>query len=143
VGEDAIVLEVMIRGRHLGTWRGLDATGQQIEFPLCGIFTFDERNRLAAEKIYYDRATLLGQLGVFHDPESLRGRIATAFTHPITRLAGDRDSGRSRRASQSSRFLSIGNRALLVSDAGLSLGPWPRNHCPAAAKRMLSTAVGR
>jgi hypothetical protein len=36
------------------------------------------------EKIYYDRATPLGQLGVFHDPESLRGRITTALTQPVT-----------------------------------------------------------
>jgi hypothetical protein len=55
-----------------------------MEFPLCGIFTFDEKNRVAGEKIYYDRATPLGQLGVFHDPESLRGRITTALTHPVT-----------------------------------------------------------
>jgi steroid delta-isomerase-like uncharacterized protein len=82
--EDAIIVEVVIRGRHLGTWRGLHATGRQMEFPLCGIFTFDEGNRVAGEKIYYDRATPLGQLGVFHDPESLRGRITTALTHPVT-----------------------------------------------------------
>jgi steroid delta-isomerase-like uncharacterized protein len=63
--EDAIIVEVevVIRGRHLGTWRGLHATGRQMEFPLCGIFTFDEGNRVAGEKIYYDRATPLGQLG--------------------------------------------------------------------------------
>jgi steroid delta-isomerase-like uncharacterized protein len=50
--EDAIIVEVVIRGRHLGTWRGLHATGLQMEFPLCGIFTFDEKNRVAGEKIY-------------------------------------------------------------------------------------------
>jgi steroid delta-isomerase-like uncharacterized protein len=83
-GEDAVVLEVIIRGRHLGTWRGLPATGSQINFPLCGVYTFDEGNRRAGEKIYYDRATVLRQLGVFHEPESLRGRIATALTHPVT-----------------------------------------------------------
>jgi steroid delta-isomerase-like uncharacterized protein len=85
--EEAIILEVKIRGRHLGTWRGLPATGRHLDFPLCGIFTFDRRNKLAGEKIYYDRATVLGQLGVFHDPESLRGRIATAITHPVTMVS--------------------------------------------------------
>ena len=83
-GEDAIVLEVIIRGRHSGAWRGLPATGRQIEFPLCGIYTFDAGNRLAGEKIYYDRATVLRQLGVFHEPESWRGRIATGLAHPLT-----------------------------------------------------------
>jgi steroid delta-isomerase-like uncharacterized protein len=82
--EQAIVLEVIIRGRHLGTWRGLPATGRPIEFPLCGVFTFDERDRLAGEKIYYDRASVLQQLGVFHEPESGRGRITTALMHPLT-----------------------------------------------------------
>jgi steroid delta-isomerase-like uncharacterized protein len=81
---DAIVLEVLIRGRHLGPWRGLPATGRQLEFPLCAVFTFDEEDRLAGEKIYYDRATVLAQLGVFHEPESAIGRITTALGHPVT-----------------------------------------------------------
>jgi steroid delta-isomerase-like uncharacterized protein len=84
VAEDAIILEVIIRGRHLGTWRGLPATGRQISFSLCGIYTFNEWNQLAGEKIYYDRATVLRQLGVFYEPESLRGRIITVLTHPFT-----------------------------------------------------------
>jgi steroid delta-isomerase-like uncharacterized protein len=87
VGEDAVVLEVMIRGTHLGDWRGLPATGRRIEFPLCGIYTFDADDgniRLAGEKIYYDRGTVLRQLGVFHEPPSLLGRIGILATHPIT-----------------------------------------------------------
>ena len=73
--DDAVVLEVIIRGQHLGSWRGLSATGRQVDFPLCGVYTFDKGNQLAGEKIYYDRATVLRQLGVFHEPESWRGRI--------------------------------------------------------------------
>jgi steroid delta-isomerase-like uncharacterized protein len=80
----AVVLEVIIRGRHLGLWRGLPATGAQIEFPLCGIYTFDNDDRLAGERIYYDRATLLRQLGVFHEPDCAVGRITTLLTHPLT-----------------------------------------------------------
>jgi steroid delta-isomerase-like uncharacterized protein len=82
--EDAVILEVIIRGRHLGAWRGLPATGRQVAFPLCGVYTFDQDNRLAGEKIYYDRASVLQQLGVFHAPESLRGRLTTALVHPLT-----------------------------------------------------------
>lgn len=81
---EAIVLEVVIRGRHLGTWRGLPPTGRQLEFPLCGVFTFDEADRLAGERIYFDRATVLAQLGVFHEPETLAGQITTAIAHPLT-----------------------------------------------------------
>jgi steroid delta-isomerase-like uncharacterized protein len=80
----AVVLEVIIRGRHLGAWRGLPPTGRTVQFPLCGIFTFDEEDRLAGEKIYYDRATILRQLGVFHEPDSLLGRVTAALTHPVT-----------------------------------------------------------
>ena len=84
VAEDAIVLEVMIRGTHLGGWRGLPATGRRVEFPLCGIYTFGADDRLAGEKIYYDRGTVLRQLGVFHDPSSITGQVCFLATHPIT-----------------------------------------------------------
>jgi steroid delta-isomerase-like uncharacterized protein len=84
VTDDAILVEVIIRGTHLGGWRGLPPTGRRIECPLCGIYTFDSNDRLAGEKIYYDRGTVLRQLGVFHEPRSLLGRITTLATHPIT-----------------------------------------------------------
>jgi steroid delta-isomerase-like uncharacterized protein len=84
VTADAVVVEVLIRGTHLGAWRGLPATGRRLEFPLCGIYTFDANDRLAGEKIYYDRATVLRQLGVFYEPQSLLGQLCTLLTHPIT-----------------------------------------------------------
>ena len=84
VSAESVILETIIRGRHVGTWRGLPATGRPIEFPLCGVFTFGDENRLAGERIYYDRATVLRQLGIFHEPKSLRGRIITALAHPVT-----------------------------------------------------------
>jgi steroid delta-isomerase-like uncharacterized protein len=84
VAADGIILEVEIRGTHRGAWRNLPATGRQVRFPLCGVFTFDANNRLAGERIYYDRATVLRQLGVFHDPSTALGRVLTAVTHPLT-----------------------------------------------------------
>lgn len=75
VGEEAMVVEVMIRGTHLGGWRGLPATRRRVEFPLCGVYTFDADDRLAGERIYYDRGTVLRQLGVFHEPTSLLGQV--------------------------------------------------------------------
>ena len=84
VADDAILVEVVIRGTHRGNWRGLPPTGRRIEFPLCGIYTFDRDDRLAGERIYYDRATVLRQLGVFHEPQSLLGQISTLATHPAT-----------------------------------------------------------
>jgi steroid delta-isomerase-like uncharacterized protein len=84
VADDAVLVEVIIRGTHLGGWRGLPATGRRIEFPLCGVYTFDADDRLAGEKIYYDRGTVLRQLGVFHEPPSVLGQICILMTHPIT-----------------------------------------------------------
>src|ERR1700675_3560452 len=84
VTDDAVLVEVIIRGTHLGGWRGLPATGRRVEFPLCGVYTFDAEDRLAGEKIYYDRGTVLRQLGVFHEPLSVLGQISILATHPTT-----------------------------------------------------------
>ena len=84
VTDDAVVLEVMIRGTHLGEWRGLPATGRRVEIPLRGVYTFDSNDRLAGEKIYYDRGTVLRQLGVFHEPQTFLGQLCTFATHPVT-----------------------------------------------------------
>src|SRR6266581_2267215 len=84
VTDDAVLVEVMIRGTHLGPWRGLPATGRRVEFPLCGVYTFDSDDRLAGEKIYYDRGTVLRQLGIFHEPQTVLGQVCTFATHPVT-----------------------------------------------------------
>jgi steroid delta-isomerase-like uncharacterized protein len=84
VSADGIALEVVISGTHHGAWRGLPATGRRLEFPLCGFYTFDGQNKLAGERIYYDRATVLRQLGVFREPSTLLGRVMIALTHPVT-----------------------------------------------------------
>lgn len=84
VTDDAVLVEVVIRGTHLGLWRGLPATGRLINFALCGVYTFDDNDRLAGERIYYDRATVLQQVGVFHDPQSALGVVSTLVTHPVT-----------------------------------------------------------
>jgi steroid delta-isomerase-like uncharacterized protein len=84
LAEAAVLLEVVISGHHLGAWRGLPPTGRPLRFPLCGVFTFDGQDRLAGERIYYDRATVLRQLGVFHEPSGLVGRVETVVMHPLT-----------------------------------------------------------
>ena len=84
ITEDAILVEVVISGTHQGAWRGLPATGRKISFPLCGVYTFDANDRLAGERIYYDRGTVLRQLGVFHEPQSALGQASILATHPWT-----------------------------------------------------------
>lgn len=63
--KDAVVVEVTLKGTHLGSWNNLPITGKPMSFPLCSIFTFDEENKLVCEKVYYDRVNLLAQLGLF------------------------------------------------------------------------------
>ena len=40
-------------------------------------------DQLAGERIYYDRATVFAQLGVFREPVGLFGRVALALNHPL------------------------------------------------------------
>ena len=84
VASDSIVLEVIIRGTHLGQWRGLPATGRRVEFPLCAVYTFDADDRLAGERIYYDRRVVLHQVGLFHEPLRGLGRLVTVLSPPVT-----------------------------------------------------------
>jgi len=84
VAAESVVVEVIISGTHRGPWRGLPATGRQIEFPLCGVYSFDGDDRLSGERIYYDRGVVLGQLGLFHEPVQGLGRFVTALSHPVT-----------------------------------------------------------
>lgn len=84
VTDEHVILEVVITGTHAGTWRGFPGTGRPVEFPLCAVYTFDEESKLAGERIYYDRATVLDQIGLFHDPLGGIGRLLTPLTHPLT-----------------------------------------------------------
>jgi steroid delta-isomerase-like uncharacterized protein len=81
---EAIILEAVVSGMHTGPWRGLPGTGRRIQFTLCAIYTFDEADKLEAETIYYDRATVLAQLGLFHEPSTLLGRARISLSHPLT-----------------------------------------------------------
>ena len=84
IAEQAIVLEVVISGTHRGPWRGLPPTGRRVKFPLCAIYSFTESDKLAGERIYYDRATVFRQLGLYYEPLTRLGRLTTALAHPLT-----------------------------------------------------------
>lgn len=81
---EAVAYEVIISGTHLGPWRGVPATAKPLRFPLVAVYTFTDDDRLAGERIYYDRATVLRQLGLYHEPDTWAGRLSTALTHPWT-----------------------------------------------------------
>jgi predicted ester cyclase len=62
ISSDAIIVELVLRGRHSGDWQGIAATYRKFEIPACAIFTFDEEGKLAGERVYFDAALLLQQI---------------------------------------------------------------------------------
>lgn len=63
-GEDAAVIELTLSGRHDGTFRGIPATGKEIEFRIVAHFQFDDEGRISQETAYYDRLTFMRQMGM-------------------------------------------------------------------------------
>jgi hypothetical protein len=49
----------------------------------CAMFLFEGEN-LVCERVYFDAGTILRQLGIAHDPLTLKGRLATVLNHPLT-----------------------------------------------------------
>jgi steroid delta-isomerase-like uncharacterized protein len=83
--DDAIIVEFELMGTHLGPFRGLPPTGRAFTNRTLAIFAFAEGNdRIVCERVYFDSAAILRQLGIAHDPLTLRGRIATVVNHPVT-----------------------------------------------------------
>ena len=64
VSDDAIIVEATFSGTHENQYSGIPATGRRVQFPLCTIFPFDENDRLAGERVYFDNELVLRQLGV-------------------------------------------------------------------------------
>jgi len=58
----AVIVECRFGGTHRGPWAGIAATGNPIEVQAACIFVF-EGDRLMCEKVYFDHATILRQLG--------------------------------------------------------------------------------
>jgi predicted ester cyclase len=59
--EDAVILEVKMKGTRLGEWAGLKPTGKKMDVPVACIFEFD-KDQLICEKVYFDIGTLVNQL---------------------------------------------------------------------------------
>jgi steroid delta-isomerase-like uncharacterized protein len=81
--DTAVVLEVIIRGQHLGPWRGLPATGAQIEFRLRDL-TFDEMpSAWQASGSTTTGQRCSGNWGLSRTGPRA-GRITTLLMHPLT-----------------------------------------------------------
>jgi steroid delta-isomerase-like uncharacterized protein len=81
--DDAVLVEAMLYGTHDGPFRGLPPTGRSFEMRFLAVFVFDQ-DQLVCERVYFDAATILRQLGIAHDPLTMRGRLATVANHPLT-----------------------------------------------------------
>jgi hypothetical protein len=60
--EDAVIVECTFGGTQQGVWAGLEPTGRRMEVDSALIFVF-EGDDLVCEKVYFDHATILRQLG--------------------------------------------------------------------------------
>jgi steroid delta-isomerase-like uncharacterized protein len=79
--DDGVLMEFTLHGTHEGPFRGLPPTGRAFSCRMLAVFVFEE-DRLVAERVYFDQATILRRLGIAHDPLTLRGRLATVANHP-------------------------------------------------------------
>jgi steroid delta-isomerase-like uncharacterized protein len=81
--DDAVIAEFDLLGTHLGPIRALPPTGRSFRCRMTAFFLF-EGDRIVCERVYFDQATIMRQLGVAHDPASLAGRASTLVSHPVT-----------------------------------------------------------
>ena len=61
--DDAVLAEFDLLGTHRGPFRGLPPTGRAFECRCLAVFVFEE-DRLVCERVYFDTATILTQLGL-------------------------------------------------------------------------------
>ena len=80
--DEAVFVEGRFTATQTGSWRGLPPTGRKVDLPMMIVFLFED-DRMVCERTYFDLATLMRQLGVARDPNSLGGRLATMINHPL------------------------------------------------------------
>jgi steroid delta-isomerase-like uncharacterized protein len=61
--DDAVIVEFWLRGTFEGELRGIPPTGRAFEVRATAFFIFEDE-RLACERVYFDAATVFGQLGI-------------------------------------------------------------------------------
>jgi predicted ester cyclase len=81
--DEAILVEGTFQGTQHGEWRGLPATGRKVEVPMLIIFRF-EGEAMICERVFFNLGTVLQQLGIARDPNSIGGKIAALLNHPLT-----------------------------------------------------------
>ena len=62
VSDDAVIVEFDLLGTNLGEFYGMPPTGKAFRVPLIAVF-FYEGDRIINERIYFDTASLVTQIG--------------------------------------------------------------------------------
>jgi len=65
-----VIAEFTLKGTHEGPLRGIPATGKAFECRCAAFFLFEGAD-LVCERVYFDAATILGQLGLVQPAPSL------------------------------------------------------------------------
>jgi steroid delta-isomerase-like uncharacterized protein len=60
--DDAVIVEFDLKGTHRGPLRGFEPTGREFTCRMIAIFEFDDGDGIVCERVYFDAATILGQL---------------------------------------------------------------------------------
>jgi steroid delta-isomerase-like uncharacterized protein len=60
--DDAVIVEFNLKGTHLGDLRGFAPTGREFTCRMIAVFEFDGGDGIVCERVYFDAATILGQL---------------------------------------------------------------------------------
>ena len=61
--DDAVIVEFDLLGTHRGSLRGIPPTGREFRCRMVALFLFGG-DRIVCERVYYDTATILRQLGL-------------------------------------------------------------------------------
>ena len=64
-----VIVEFELKGTHLGPLRGIPATGKEFTCRTVAFFLF-EGEELVCERVYFDAATIMGQLGLIQPAPS-------------------------------------------------------------------------
>jgi len=70
--DDGVIVEFDLKGTHRGPLRGIPPTGKEFTCRTAAFFLF-EAEKLVCERVYFDAATIMAQLGLIQPAPSLQG----------------------------------------------------------------------
>ena len=69
--DDGVIVEFELKGTHEGPLRGIPATGKEFTCRTAAFFLFEEE-KLVCERVYFDAATIMAQLGLIQPAPTLQ-----------------------------------------------------------------------